>query len=56
LKKNIKSNDVVFDVGANVGEWSKLVLKTNKDINIHCFEPSKATFKKLNSTLGLDGF
>ena len=47
LKKNIHTNNVVFDVGANVGEWSKLALKTNKGINIHCFEPSKATFKKL---------
>lgn len=47
LKKNIHTSSTVFDVGANVGDWSKLALKLNKDINIHCFEPSKATFKKL---------
>jgi FkbM family methyltransferase len=38
---------VVFDVGANVGEWASLVRSINSDCEIHCFEPSRHTFKKL---------
>jgi len=37
----------VFDVGANVGDWTTLSLKVNPDLQIHCFEPSSATFEKL---------
>lgn len=37
----------VFDVGANVGEWSKSLLKEWQNIDLHCFEPSPVTFDKL---------
>jgi FkbM family methyltransferase len=33
---------VIFDVGANNGDWSALVLKTNKLAKIHAFEPQPA--------------
>jgi len=39
----------VFDVGANIGEWTELALRINPNLNIHCFEPSSITFKKLKS-------
>lgn len=35
----VKANDIVFDVGANVGEWSQNLLNSQPDITIHCFEP-----------------
>jgi FkbM family methyltransferase len=38
---------VVFDVGANVGSWTSCVLRLNPKVNVHCFEPSKATYEKL---------
>lgn len=38
---------VVFDVGANIGEWSKYCLRIEPSLNIHMFEPSKITFDKL---------
>lgn len=38
---------VVFDVGANVGSWASFVLGINPKVNLHCFEPSKATYAKL---------
>ncbi|GIW09739.1 MAG: hypothetical protein KatS3mg061_0796 [Dehalococcoidia bacterium] len=38
---------VVFDVGANVGEWASLVRSVNSDCEIHCFEPSRHTFERL---------
>ena len=43
----LKKCKVIFDVGANIGQWTKIALSINKDLNIHCFEPSKFTFKKL---------
>lgn len=49
LKNSAHHFKVVFDVGANLGNWTEEILKLNKNIDIHCFEPSISTFKKLNS-------
>jgi FkbM family methyltransferase len=38
---------LVFDIGANVGHWASMALKINPRINLHCFEPSRATYQKL---------
>lgn len=38
---------ICFDVGANVGEWATLALQVAPSVQIHCFEPSQATFRKL---------
>jgi FkbM family methyltransferase len=38
---------VVFDVGANIGDWASFALGLNSKLNLHCFEPSKATYVKL---------
>ncbi|MDD2714780.1 MAG: FkbM family methyltransferase [Candidatus Wallbacteria bacterium] len=40
---------IVFDVGANVGDWAKLALEINSKISLHCFEPSSATFDILKN-------
>jgi FkbM family methyltransferase len=37
----------VFDIGANVGHWASLALKLNPYVNLHCFEPSRATYERL---------
>lgn len=44
---------VVFDVGANVGQWTTSLLEIAKSAGgyIHCFEPSPATFSKLQSAM-----
>ena len=47
LNNNAKHFEIVFDVGANRGEWTNLLLNINKDVEVHCFEPSPFTFKKL---------
>ena len=47
LKRNIGKFNNLFDVGANKGEWTRFILSLNKDVEIHCFEPSIYTFKKL---------
>jgi FkbM family methyltransferase len=42
----------VFDVGANVGNWSALALKINPRLKIHCFEPGRAAFEQLQERGG----
>ena len=52
LKHNL-NDGVIFDVGANVGDWSKFFIKECSNINfkLHLFEPSKFTFKILKTNL-----
>lgn len=52
LKKNV-TNGVIFDIGANVGDWSKFVIEEYKDINykLYMFEPSLVTFKQLQKNI-----
>lgn len=38
---------IIFDVGANVGDWSKLVHQKNQNAIIHSFEPIPAIYQKL---------
>lgn len=49
LIESLKFNDklTVFDVGANVGNWAKLVHNSNQSVMIHSFEPVPVVFKKL---------
>jgi FkbM family methyltransferase len=37
----------VFDVGANVGDWTALALSIRPGLAVHCFEPSRFTYQKL---------
>lgn len=51
-------NFIVFDVGANVGEWTTSLLDIAKGLrgegHVHCFEPAPATFSKLQSAMARD--
>jgi len=47
MNLNHSEINVVFDVGANVGNWSKKVIALNPQVKIHAFEPVPDTFKKL---------
>jgi FkbM family methyltransferase len=38
---------IVFDIGANIGDWTSLALKINPKLCVHCFEPSHATYQRL---------
>ncbi len=48
LKEKIQ-NGVIFDIGANVGDWSKYIQKKyhNHFYKLYMFEPSLPTFKQL---------
>ncbi len=54
LQKDLPNNAVIFDVGANYGQYLNLLIKYLKDknITIHCFEPDEYAFKKLNEKFG----
>lgn len=39
---------VVFDVGANHGDWTDCALRINPGAEYHCFEPVAATFESLS--------
>ncbi|MEG4213947.1 FkbM family methyltransferase [Microcoleus sp. Pol14C6] len=43
----IKANNVVFDVGANAGDWTAEVVSQGNDVEIHLFEPIPHVYKKL---------
>lgn len=43
----LQKSVTVMDVGANVGEWSRLALSINPAINLHCFEPCLSTYQEL---------
>lgn len=42
----------VFDVGANIGDWTALALEINPQLKIHCFELSSVTFQRLQARGG----
>lgn len=50
-KISINSPKVVFDVGANVGDWSKLASKYFPNASIHAFELSESTRSALKKNL-----
>lgn len=37
----------VFDVGANVGDWTELAMDINPDLRVHSFEPTPAIYDRL---------
>ena len=47
MRRNLPQCKTIFDIGANVGEWTALALSANPTANIHCFEPSPNTFQRL---------
>jgi FkbM family methyltransferase len=51
LQRYIPRCEVVFDVGANIGDWAQTALSFNRNINLHCFEPSKPTFQRLSQQI-----
>lgn len=44
-------NPTVFDIGANIGKYSKMILDINKTAIIYAFEPSIEAYQKLTHNL-----
>ena len=58
LKKYLKGrlDGVVFDVGANVGDYSRLVLQVSPKVTVYAFEPHPKTFTVLKNSLHQSNF
>jgi len=56
LRNIIKPNQVIFDVGANVGTWSSEVLAINEDAQLYAFEPVFMIFQDLNNKVKAKNF
>lgn len=51
IQRLIKNDMVIFDIGANKGEWSTHVLKHCPTVSVFCFEPHPTPFKALQKNL-----
>jgi len=51
LKKHIKQNDIVLDIGANIGFYATILsdIVGEKGV-VHCFEPDSKNFEHLKKT------
>jgi FkbM family methyltransferase len=49
VKRFLPRCKVAFDIGANIGDWSRDALAVNPNLELHCFEPTPATHAKLLS-------
>jgi FkbM family methyltransferase len=51
INKFFKAGDVIFEIGAYTGAWSKAVLDAHPDIKVYAFEPLPQNFKLLRENL-----
>lgn len=51
LFKNKKGDITVFDVGANVGDYTQAIISFSNQCNVFAFEPSKKTFQELENNI-----
>ena len=49
IHANAASWNIVFDIGANKGDWTGSVLAINPHAQVHCFEPVDDTFLLLQA-------
>ncbi|VXD18746.1 hypothetical protein PL8927_610008 [Planktothrix serta PCC 8927] len=51
IHRYISDHQVIFDVGAYIGDWTKEVVKTASNLEIHLFEPNPIAYHKLLQNL-----
>lgn len=56
LQSRCEAPYCIFDVGANKGQYLKLILDemSGLDINVHCFEPGHETYRVLKQSIKTD--
>lgn len=56
IRDFIRAGDVLYDVGANIGQYSLYAaVRLNGDIDVRAFEPEALNFAKLNRNIVLNG-
>ncbi len=56
IYKLITPEDIIFDIGANIGWYSNHIAAMQTTGKVYCFEPIPETFKKLSDNTNLNGF
>src|SRR4051812_7151995 len=52
LQKHIKNNDVVMDIGANIGFYALIISElVGSEGEVHCFEPDRTNFEHLKKNV-----
>lgn len=51
MRHFLKKGNIVFDVGANQGNWSLLALQLEPTIKLYSFEPARETYETLKRNL-----
>jgi FkbM family methyltransferase len=51
VNRFVRDLDVVFDVGAHIGLWSRLCLNKYKGLRLHAFEPMPNAFAQMQANL-----
>ena len=53
IKKIFRNNICIFDIGANIGDWSKFLIREYQNIsyNLYMFEPSSYAFQQLQRNI-----
>ena len=55
LNKNLKTGDVIIEVGANIGAHSLIMSSIiGPDGSLYCFEPTNFAFDKLTTNFALN--
>jgi len=52
IRNYIEPDQVIFDIGAGTGEWTKAVLDTHTGSQVHIFEPLTILYPQLTANLG----
>ncbi len=55
LVKNRKEG-IIFDIGANIGDYSEKIIKSNQLMTIYAFEPHPISFSKLKNRINHKNF
>ncbi len=49
LQESLPQAQTIFDVGANLGIWTRAALRINPQVAVHCFEPCLGTYRALQN-------
>jgi len=54
LKNHLQENDVLYDIGANIGLYSLYAAKLGRQVKTYAFEPHKFTFVNLMENISIN--
>ena len=55
IRRLVKSDDTVFDIGGNMGYYTILLALDREEATVHCFEPIPVTYQACLKNIALNG-